>query len=61
MARDCYKTVEVKEHPSLTRVVSQTVNILLHWNYVALAAVQASLVYIPYLTHKKKQERDLSW
>jgi len=30
MARDCYKTVEVKEHPSLTRVVSQTVNILLH-------------------------------
>jgi len=30
MAQDCYKTIEVKEDPSLTRMVLQTVNILLH-------------------------------
>jgi len=30
MAQDCYKTIEVKEHPSFTRAVLQTVNILLH-------------------------------
>jgi len=29
MARDCYKAI-VKEHPSLTRAVLQTVNNLLH-------------------------------
>jgi len=30
MAEDYYKTIEVKEHPSLTRAVLQTVDILLH-------------------------------
>jgi len=61
MAQDCYKTTEVIEHPSLTRAVLQTVNILLHWIYAALAAVQASLVFTPYLTNKKQQERDVGW
>jgi len=59
MAQNCYKTVEVKEHPTLTRAVLQTVNILLHWISSALAAVQASLVFTPYLTHKKQPEGDL--
>jgi len=30
MALDCYKTIEVREHPSLTRALLQTVNVLLH-------------------------------
>jgi len=30
MAQDCYKTIEVRENPSLTRAVLQTVNVLLH-------------------------------
>jgi len=30
MAQDCYKTIEFKEHPSLTRAVLQTLNSLLH-------------------------------
>jgi len=30
MAQDCYKTIEDQEHPTLTRAVLQTVNILLH-------------------------------
>ena len=58
MAQGCYKTTEVKEHPGLTRVVLHTVNILLHWISAALAKVQASLVFIPYLNHKKHQERE---
>jgi len=54
MAQDCDKTIEAKEHPNLTRAVLQTVNILLHWISVALlATVQASLVFSPYLAHKK--------
>jgi len=61
MAQDCYKTAEVKGHPSLIRAVLQTVNILFHWISVALATVQASFVFTPYLTHKKQQERDLGW
>jgi len=60
-ARDCYKTIEVKEHPSLTRAVLQTVNILFHWISAALATAQASLVFTPYRTHEKQQERDLGW
>ena len=59
MAQDCYKTLEVKEHPTLTREVLQTVNILFHWISSALATVQASLVFTPYLTHKKQPEGDL--
>ena len=42
LAQDYCKTTEVKEHPSLTRAVLQTVNILLHWLSVDLATVQAS-------------------
>jgi len=30
MAQDYYKTIEVKEHPSLTRAVLQTVSIWFH-------------------------------
>jgi len=30
MAQDYYKTIEVKEHPSLTRTALRTGNILLH-------------------------------
>ena len=52
MAQDCYKTIEVKEHLSLTRAVLQIVNIFSHWMSVALDTVQASLVFTPYLTHK---------
>jgi len=61
MAQGCYKTIEVKKHLSVTCAVLQTVNILLHWISAALATVQASLVFTPYLTHKKQQERDPSW
>jgi len=63
MAQDkiATKQLEVKEHPSWTPAVLQTVNILLHWIYAALATVQASLVFTPYLTRKKQQERDLDW
>ena len=61
MAQDCYKTTEGKEYPRLTRAALQTVNILLNWIFTALATVQASLVFTPYLTHKKQQERDLEW
>jgi len=61
MAQDCYKTVELTKHPSLTRAMLQTVNILLHWISAALATVQASLVFTPYLTHEKQQEGDLGW
>ena len=61
MGQDCYKTTEVKKDPSSTRARLQTVNILLHWISVALATVQASLVFTPYLTHKKRRERDLGW
>jgi len=43
-----------------TRGVTE-VNILLHWMSVALATVQARLVFTPYLTHKKQKERDLGW
>jgi len=53
MAEDYYKTIEVKEHPSLTRVVLQTVSILLHGISAALAKVRANLAFIPYLTNKK--------
>jgi len=56
MALDCYKTIEVREHPSLTRALLQTVNVLLHWISAALATVQAGLVFTPYLTHKKQRE-----
>ena len=59
MAQDNYKTIEVKEHPGLTRAVLHTVNILLNCISAALAKVQASLVFIPYLNHKKHQARDL--
>jgi len=45
------QTAEVKERPSLTRAVLQTVNILFHWISVALATVQAGLVFAPYRTH----------
>ena len=61
MAQDCYKTIEVKEYPTLTRAVLQTVNILLHWISSALATVQASLVFTRYLIHKKQPEGDLGW
>jgi len=46
MPQDCCKTIEVKEHPSLTRAVLQAVNFLLHW----------ISVFTPHLTHKKQQE-----
>jgi len=52
MGQDCYETTEIKKHPSLARAVLQTVNILLHWISVALATVQASLVFTPILTIK---------
>ena len=56
MAQDCCKTTEVKEYPRLTHAVLQRVNFLLHWISAALATVQGSLVFSPYLTHKKQQE-----
>jgi len=34
MAQDCYKTIEVKDDPSLTRAVLPTVNIFLHCRLV---------------------------
>jgi len=46
MAQDCCKTIEVKEHPSLTRVVLQAASVLLHW----------ISVFTPHLTDKKQQE-----
>jgi len=55
MAQDCYKTIEVKEDPSLTRMVLQTVNILLHWISAALTTVQASLVFPSYLPIKSNK------
>jgi len=55
MAQDCFKTIEVKENLSLTRAVLQTVNILSHWMSVALATLQASFVFTPYLTHKSNK------
>jgi len=54
MAQDRYKTIEAKEHPR--RAVLQMVNVLLNCISAALATVQASLVFTPYLTHKKQQE-----
>jgi len=55
MAQDCFKTIEVKEKLSLTRAVLQTVNILPHWMSIAMATVQASLVFTPYLTLKSNK------
>jgi len=57
MAQDYSKTIEVKENTSLTRAVLQTINIFLHLLSAALAIVQASLAFTPYLTHEKQQER----
>ena len=57
MAKDCYKTIFSQRTSSLTRSALQTVNILLHWISASKATVQASLVFTPYLTHKKQQER----
>jgi len=58
MAVDCYKTIEVTEHPSLTRAVLQTVNVLLLWGYSAGYNLHwgYSLVFTPYLTQKNQQE-----
>jgi len=61
MAEDYYKTIEIKEHPSTTRAVLQTVTILLLAISAVLATVRASLAFIPYLTIKKQQERNLGW
>ena len=60
MLQDCYKTIEVKEHPSVTCAVLQAVNILLHWLSAALTTVQVNFVFIPYLTNKKQRETELN-
>ena len=57
--RRLLQTIEIKKHPSLTRAILQTVRILLHGIFAALATVRASLAFIPYLTSKKQEERNL--
>jgi len=51
----------IKEHPNLTWAVLQTISSLLLGISAALATVRVSLAFIPYLTNKKQQERNLGW
>jgi len=59
MAEYYYKTIEIKELPSITLAVLQTVGILLLAISAVLATARASLAFIPYLTIKKQQQRNL--
>jgi len=63
MTQDCYKTTEVKQHPSLTlaRCYNQLTFCSTEYISVTLATVQSSLAFTPDLTHRKQEEKDPGW